>query len=77
MKALVPKGYFYDRFPTESNTAAEINAREVESSRKVLSDQIIALEAQAQLLINKRKDFFASHFGLKPQAEISKLYLLD
>ena len=57
--------------------AAEINAREVESSRKVLSDQIIALEAQAQLLINKRKDFFASHFGLKPQAEISKLYLLD
>lgn len=77
MKALVPKGYFIDRFPTESTTASEIQAREVEASRKVLQDQVAALEAQAQSLINKRMNFFAPHFGLKPQKGIADTYLLD
>ena len=77
MRALVPKGYFIDRFPTESATAADIQAREVESSRKVLQDQVAALETQAQALINKRMNFFAPHFGLKPQKGIADTYLLD
>ena len=77
MRALVPKGYFIDRFPTESATAADIQAREVESSRKVLQDQVSALEAQAQALINKRMNFFAPHFGLKPEKGIADTYLLD
>ena len=77
MRALVPKGYFIDRFPTESATASEIQAREVESSRKVLQDQVAALEVQAQALINKRMNFFAPHFGLKPQKGIADTYLLD
>jgi hypothetical protein len=77
LKALVPKGYFIDRFPTESTTASEIQAREVEASRKVLQDQVAALEAQAQSLINKRMNFFAPHFGLKPQKGIADTYLLD
>lgn len=77
MRALVPKGYFIDRFPTESSTASEIQAREVEASRKVLQDQVSALEAQAQALINKRMNFFAPHFGLKPQKGIADTYLID
>jgi len=77
LRALVPKGYFIDRFPTESSTASEIQAREVEASRKVLQDQVTALEAQAQALINKRMNFFAPHFGLKPQKGIADTYLLD
>ena len=77
MRALVPRGYFIDRFPTESSTASEIQAREVEASRKVLQDQVAALEAQAQALINKRMNFFAPHFGLKPQKGIADTYLID
>lgn len=77
MRALIPKGYFIDRFPTESATAADIQAREVDSARKVLQDQVGALEVQAQLLINKRMNFFAPHFGLKPQKNIADTYLLD
>ncbi len=77
MRALVPKGYFIDRFPTESATASEIQAREVEASRKVLQDQVAALETQAQALINKRMNFFSPHFGLKPQKGIADTYLLD
>jgi len=77
LRALVPKGYFIDRFPTESATASDIQAREVEASRKVLQDQVVALETQAQALINKRMNFFAPHFGLKPQKGIAETYLLD
>ena len=77
MRPLIPKGFFYDRFPTESNSAAEIHAREVESSKKVLEDEIIALETQAALVIKKHNNFFVPHFGLKAQQGIAKLYLRD
>ena len=77
MRPLIPKGYFYDRFPTESNSAAEIHAREVESSKKVLQDEVVALETQAALVIQKHNNFFVPHFGLKVQQGIAKLYLQD
>jgi len=77
LRPLIPKGFFYDRFPTESNSAAEIHAREVESSKKVLQDEIIALETQAALVIKKHNNFFVPHFGLKAQQGIAKLYLQD
>jgi hypothetical protein len=77
LRPLIPKGFFYDRFPTESNSAAEIHAREVESSKKVLEDEIIALETQAALVIKKHNNFFVPHFGLKAQQGIAKLYLRD
>jgi len=77
LRPLIPKGYFYDRFPTESNSAAEIHAREVESSKKVLQDEVVALETQAALVIQKHNNFFVPHFGLKVQQGIAKLYLQD